>query len=87
MVVFAGTIIRQRAKELTIEEKRGFWQFLLDILSVPVAKLGQWLSNKWREYNIVSVFLTVLVDMPFSTLVEFIESWSTFLKEKKAELH
>ncbi len=87
MIVFAGTIIRQRAKELTIEEKRGFWQFLLDILSIPVAKLGQWLSNKWREYNIVSVFLTVLVDMPFSTLVEFIESWSTFLKEKKAELH
>jgi len=87
MIVFAGTIIRQRAKELTIEEKRGFWQFLLDILSVPVAKLGQWLSNKWREYNIVSVFLTVLVDVPFSTLVEFIESWSTFLKEKKAELH
>jgi len=87
MIVFAGTIIRQRAKELTIEEKRGFWQFLLDILSIPVAKLGQWLSQKWREYNIVSVFLTVLVDVPFSTLVEFIESWSTFLKEKKAELH
>jgi hypothetical protein len=87
MVVFAGLIIRQRAKELTIDEKRGFWQFILDILSVPVAKLGQWLSNKWREYNIVSVFLTILVDMPFSSLVEFIESWSTFLKEKKAELH
>lgn len=87
MIVFAGLIIRQRAKELTIEEKRGFWQFILDILSVPVAKLGQWLSYKWREYNIVSVFLTALVDMPFSSLVEFIESWSTFLKEKKAELH
>ncbi len=87
MVVFAGLIIRQRAKELTIDEHRGFWQFLLDILSVPVAKLGQWLSNKWREYNIVSVFLTVLVDMPFSSLVEFIETWSNFLKEKKAELH
>lgn len=87
MIVFAGILIRQQAKELTIEEKRGFWQFLLDILSVPVAKLGQWLSNKWREYNIVSVFLTVLVDMPFSTLVEFIDSWSTFLKDKKAELH
>ncbi len=87
MIVFAGTIIRQRAKELTIEEKRGFWQFLLDILSIPVAKLGQWLSEKWREYNIVSVFLSVLVDVPFSTLVEFIETWSTFLKEKKAELH
>ncbi len=87
MVVFAGLIIRQRAKELTIEEKRGGWEFLLDILSVPVAKLGQWLSNKWREYNIISVFLTTLIDMPFSSIVEFIESWSNFIRDKKAELH
>lgn len=87
MVVFTGLNIRQRAKELTIDENRGFWQFLLDILSIPVAKLGQWLSNKWREYNIVSVFLTVLIDVPFSSFVEFIESWSNFLREKKAELH
>lgn len=87
MVVFAGLLIRQRAKELTIEEKTSFWQFVLDILSIPVAKLGQWLSNKWKEYNIVSVFLTVLVDMPFSSLIKFIEDWNSFLKEKKAELH
>ncbi len=87
MVVFAGLLIRQRAKELTIKEKTTFWQFLLDVLSVPVAKLGQWLSNKWKEYNIVSVFLTVLIDMPFSSLIKFIEDWNSFIKEKKAELH
>jgi hypothetical protein len=87
MVVFAGLLIRQRAKELTIEEKTSFWQFILDILSIPVAKLGQWLSKKWQEYNIVSVFLTVLVDMPFSSLIKFIEDWNSFIKEKKAELH
>ncbi len=87
MVVFAGLLIRQQAKELTIKEKTTFWQFILDILSVPVAKLGQWLSNKWKEYNIVSVFLTVLVDMPFSSLIKFIEDWNSFIKEKKAELH
>jgi len=87
MIVFAGLIIRQRAKEMTIEEKTSFWEFLLDVLSVPVAKVGQWLAQKWREYNVVSVFLTASVDMPLSTFVEFIESWSLFLKEKKAEIH
>jgi len=86
MVVFAGLIIRQRAKEMTIEEKTSFWEFSLDLLSVPLAKLGQWLSKKWKEYNIISVFFTALVDVPFSTLVEFIESFSQFLKEKKAEI-
>ncbi|MFH1561536.1 MAG: hypothetical protein ABID04_03090 [Patescibacteria group bacterium] len=87
MIVFAGLVVRQRAKELTIEEKGNFFEFFLDIISVPLAKLGQWLSNKWKEYNVVSIFLTLLIDTPIASLVEFIESWSTFLKEKKAEIH
>lgn len=87
MVVFAALVIRHRAKELTIVEKPTFWEFSLDILSVPVAKMGQWLANKWREYNIVSVFLTALVDMPFSNFVQFIENWRFYLNERKAEIH
>ncbi|MBU2592471.1 MAG: hypothetical protein ABH867_00190 [Patescibacteria group bacterium] len=86
MIVFAALIIRQRAKEMIIEEKTSFSQFFLDVLSIPVAKLGQWLSVKWKEYNIVSVFFTAIVDIPFLTITEFIESWSNFLKEKKAEI-
>jgi len=87
MIVFAGLLIRQRSKELTVEEKTTFWQFSLDAISIPVAKLGQWLSNKWKEYNIISIFFTALVDMPLTSFVEFVESWSLFLKEKKAEIH
>lgn len=87
LVVFAGLVIRQRAKELTVEEKTSFLEFSLDILSVPLAKIGQWLARKWKEYNIVSVFFTALVDMPFLAFIGFLEGWSSFLKEKKAEIH
>jgi hypothetical protein len=87
MIVFAALVIRQRAKELTVEEKVTFWEFLIDVLSIPIAKIGQWLANKWKEYNIVSVFFIALIDMPFSTFIEFIENWRSFLKEKQAELH
>lgn len=88
VVVFAGLIIRDRAKELTVEkEKPNFWEFSLDVLSIPVAKMGKWVSDKWKEHNVVSVFLMALVDMPFQTFVGLVESWSTFLKERKAEIH
>jgi len=86
MVVFAALIIRQKAKEMTVTEKVSFGEFLLDILSIPVGKLGQWLSAKWKEWNIVSVFFTAIVDIPFLTITEFIENWSSFIKEKKAEI-
>ena len=87
VIVFAALLLRRRAKELTVEEEKiNLLEFLLDTLSIPMAKLGQWLSAKWREYNIVSVFFTALVDMPFLTFVEFVEGWNLFLKEKKAEI-
>jgi len=85
--VFAALIIRNKAKELTVEEKTTIWEFILDTLAVPVAKIGSFLANKWREYNIVSVFLNVFVEMPFVAIIEFIESWSQFIKERKAEIH
>ena len=87
MIVFAALIVRQRAKELVVEEKTSFWEFFLDTLFVPVGRIGQWLSDKWKEYNIVSVFFTILIDTPFQALIGFIESWSTFIKEKKAQIH
>lgn len=87
VIIFSGLVIRQRAKEITVDEKVTFWEFILDILSIPVAKLGQWLSTKWKKYNVVSVFVTTLIDMPFLGFINFIENWSSFLKEKKAELH
>ncbi len=86
VIVFAALGIRQKAKELVVVERTTFGEFLLDMLSVPVAKIGQWLANKWKEYNIVSVFFTVLIDAPFSALIGFIEDWSLFIKEKKAGL-
>ena len=86
VVIFAALVIRQRAKELTVEEKGTLGEFLVDVVSVPVAKLGQWLANKWREYNIISVFFSILIDMPFSVLIEFIENWSSFIRNKKAEI-
>lgn len=87
MVVFSAMVIRQRSKELTIVEKENIIEFLLDFFSIPLAKIGAWLSEKWKEYNIVSVFFIALVDFPFSSFVAMIESWRNFIKEKRSELN
>lgn len=87
LIVFAGLAIRKRAQELTIEEKDdGFFGFVFDILLLPVASLGRWLSNKWKRYNAIAAFFNALIDMPFLVFVEFLERWRYFLKEKKEEI-
>lgn len=85
--VFAAIIVRNKAKELTVEEKTSIWEFLLDTASVPVAKIGSFLAAKWREYNIFSVFLNVFIEIPLVKMIDFIENWSEFIKERKAEIH
>jgi len=87
MNIFAALVIRNKSREITVEERTGFWEFLLDIFSVPAAEFGSFFANKWREYNVVSVFFNVAIEMPFVTVIGFIEDWRNFLKQKKADIH
>lgn len=88
LIVFAGTAIRKRSEELTIEQgNEGFLDFMSDVLLLPVAGMGQWLSNKWKKYNAIAAFFNALIDMPFSVFVEFLEKWRYFIKERKEEIH
>ncbi len=88
VVTFVGIEIRQRAGDLSVgEEKTNLITFLFDTLSLPIAKFGKWFTDKWKEYNIVSVFFTALLDMPFLAFIDLIESWSAFLKEKKSGMY
>lgn len=88
LIAFAGARIRSRAKELqVIEEKETIWHFFIDPFAVPIVQLGKWLTVKWKKYNIIAVFFSALIDMPFTVFVEFIEQWRYFLKEKKEKIH
>jgi hypothetical protein len=87
LILFAGTAIRKRARELAVEdENEGFFSFIGDILLLPIMGLGRWLSNKWKKYNAFAAFFNALIDMPFSVFVEFIERWRYFIKEKKEDI-
>ena len=88
LIAFAGTRIREQAKELqVIEEKRGFIAFLLDLFSLPLIHLGKSLSREWEKHNFLITIINSLIDMPFQVFVEFLEQWRGFLKEKKEEIH
>lgn len=87
LILFTGTAISKRAQELTMErEKEGFIMFLSDIFFLPMQGLGRWISHKWKKYNAFAALFSALIDMPFSTFVEFLERWSSFIKERKEEI-
>jgi len=87
MIFFAAMAVKQKSKEITIEDRGNFIEFFLELFSVPLAAIGQWFSNKWKKYNFFSTFLTAVVDMPFSAFIRIVEGWRNFLKEKSSEMH
>jgi hypothetical protein len=88
LISFAVVKIRERAKELEIEEEKAHLRsFIIDSLSLPFIRVGRWLSLQWTKYNVVVVLITAFIDMPFHLFTEFLEHWRTFLKEKKEEIH
>lgn len=88
LILFAGIKIRRRARELHVEPKKeGFISILKDLFSMPVIRLGKWLSNYWKKFNIVSITFNLLVELPFLTFINFLEDWRCFLKEKKEDIH
>ena len=88
LIAFTGTKIRDRAKELhMVEQKERFLVVLLDIFALPVIRLGKWFTNKWKRYNIISIFFSALIDLPFMSFIKFLEQWRTFLKEKREDIY
>ena len=88
LISFAGAKIRQRAKELVVEREKDSSLFILfDLFSIPIIRVGRWLSSQWVKYNAVALLFNSLLDMPFQAFVEFFEQWRIFVKEKKEEIH
>ncbi len=85
---FAGVKIRERSRELEVnEEKEGVLGLITDLFSMPIIQVGKWLSGQWTKYNVILVLMTAIIDMPFQVFTEFLEQWRYFLKEKKEEIH
>ncbi len=91
LISFAGTKVRERAKELSVEEDKGsLLEFLLDWFSLPFIRLGKLISGQWEKSNMVVLVIfmfTALIDLPFQIFIEFLEQWRYFVKEKKEEIH
>jgi len=78
--------VRKKSKELQVSNDRKLGEFLFDVFTVPVAKVGGFLSSKWKEYNVVAIFTNYLVEVPLVAILDFTEMWSKFIKERKAEI-
>jgi hypothetical protein len=86
VISFFGVSLRQNAKELVIisgKEKLG--NAIFNALTLPILTLGRYISENVNRINIFLFLFDVLIEAPFQFIMEALESWLDFLKEKKEE--
>jgi hypothetical protein len=49
-------------------------------------RAGRWISIRAPRVNIFLFFFDFIIEAPFKALVELIENWLAFLREKREEI-
>ncbi len=87
-VSFFGTRIRQLTKEYSVEHKReGLIGLIVIFFSLPIIRAGHWLSVNMRRINLFVFILDFIIEAPFKLVIEIIEGWFAFLREKKEDTY
>ncbi|MEK7183492.1 MAG: hypothetical protein AAB776_02540 [Patescibacteria group bacterium] len=87
LVTFFGIRIRSSTREIVASDARsGLIGTILDILLLPIVRAGSWLSSKVSKINVFIYFFDFIIEAPLKVAIEFIESWLSFVRDKKEEI-
>jgi len=87
LVTFFALNLRRSSKDLMIvRRKPSLLGSLIDLMMLPIMKVGYWLSANIAKVNIFVVIFDLLIELPFQAVIEITEEWFSFVREKKDEL-
>jgi hypothetical protein len=87
-VSYFGLRIRYIARRWIVHTgKEGFLSFLWDLFTLPIISLGRWLSLKFQSINIFVFIMDFIIEAPFKVVLQAIDTFALFIKEKKDEIY
>ncbi len=88
LVLYFSFRVRYGAHRMQLSgTKEGFLRTTVELIALPIVSVGRWLVTKFESLNILAVFLDVVIETPLRLLLEFMDTFSTVLKEKKDEMY
>lgn len=81
---FLGFRISRLIRELEIvSSASNGLTFVRDMIYLPFVIVGQWMSDKYSQLNIVGLVLDMLIELPLKTVLRLIRQWGAFLDDRK----
>ena len=88
LVLYFSFRVRYGARRMVLSgSKEGFFRSMLELIALPIVSVGRWLVTKFESLNVLAVFLDVVIETPLRLLLEFMDTFSAVLKEKKDEIY
>ena len=69
-----------------VNTPQGTLSLLRDIIYMPFVYVGQQISYRYSQVNIVATVLDILIELPLKTILRLVRQWTQFLNQKKDEL-
>jgi hypothetical protein len=87
LVAATGVKIHNRARELSLEEeKSSMLSFIIDVIAMPFVTIGRLAIAGLAQFNILVILVNLIIELPFQFIVEFVEGFRGFIKERKEEI-
>jgi len=86
IVSFLAYRINQTAKLYTVEDKTGISTLIVDFFFLPLARVGQKLTEGISQINIFLFILDYVIETPFKGLFSFFDQWFFYLHSKREDL-
>lgn len=87
LVSFLAIRIRRSVDQLRILPRReGLVGTLVTFGSLPVLELGKWLAHNIQQINVALFVMDKILEAPFKLLIDVIEEWFTFVRDRREEI-
>ena len=75
--------LAQGAEHEVGEEAQTSVTMIRDFFYMPFVAVGRRISETYAQFNIISRFLDMFVELPLKTILGFVRRWGSFLSAKK----
>ena len=87
VVTFLGVRVRGSAREYKVSyRKEGALTQLADFISLPIIRVGKWITINFTRVNLIVVIIDLAIEAPFKIIMQYVDEWFSFLKEIKDEI-
>jgi hypothetical protein len=77
----------QGARELDIVDRpQSLVTAVGNFFHMPFVHLGHWLSDRYRQVNVISFFLDIAIELPLKTSLKVLRQWVGFVTDKHDQL-